>query len=105
MVEQLEQFTFVSAVLMAIVEKLCEFILQGLLLVGVKDVKPEAKAMAVAILTVVGCFLLQINVFPLLGVTFVLPWLGTLFTGLLVGTGADILHIAKERLLAPKVKA
>jgi hypothetical protein len=101
----MELFASVSGLLMLIVEKLCEFVFQILALVGVKEIKPEAKAIAVTLFSVVMSFLLQLDVFPLLGMAFVFPWLGPLFTGLLVGAGADLYHIGKERILKPTVSA
>lgn len=90
-----------------IAEKACEFILQGLKLVGVKEIKPEAKAMAVVVFTAFFCVLLNLDALPLAGVVFKypFPWIGPLFTGILVGAGADILHVGKERFLKPSVQA
>jgi hypothetical protein len=101
----MEAFAWLSAVMTLVVEKFCEFVLQILVLVGVKEIKPEAKAITVVLVTVIACFAFSLDVFPLLGVPLVFPWLGKVFTGLLIGAGADLYHLAKERVLVPKVKA
>jgi hypothetical protein len=94
-------------ILSAIVEKLNEWIFQILANVGLATDKLKAwKPTLVFFFSVLACILLSLDVLPALGIYFVypLPWLGYALTGVLVGGGADILHITKNKL-DPQVKA
>jgi len=91
-------------VLSAVIEAICETVFRILVNLGIKDLAAAWKPVLVMILSVVGCMGLSIDMLVQVGVVFAYPWVGALFTGFLVGGGADILHLVKNGA-NPTVKA
>lgn len=96
------------SVLSLVVERFCEFLYQliSLIFSKVGAINSAWKPLIVFVLSVVGCLLLSLDAFPAMGLYFAypFPWIGSLMTGILVGSGADLLHLAKNKL-EPMVKA
>ena len=68
-----------------------------------KQYKTFATQLAAILISVFICFAAGVNLYALVGVSFTVPWLGTLLTGIVVSRGSNYTSDFIKRLQNPDI--
>ena len=68
-----------------------------------KQYKTFATQLAAILISVFICFAAGVNLYALVGVSFTVPWLGTLLTGIVVSRGSNYTSDFIKRLQNPEI--
>ena len=80
-----------------IVAVLIEAIWENLKMVW-KDKKINVNILGVLILSIIVCLLTQIDIFPIVGIKVIVPFVGSILTGIIVARGANFVNDLFTRL-------
>lgn len=82
---------------LVIVAILIEAIWENLKMVW-QDKKINANMLGVLIIAILVCLLARIDIFPIVGITLAIPFIGSVFTGIIVARGANFVNDLFNRL-------
>ena len=64
--------------------------------------KINISAIGVLVLSIIVCLLTSIDIFPIVGVTMMVPYIGSVFTGIIVSRGANFVNDLFTKLNSKK---
>lgn len=63
-----------------------------------KDKKVNINMIGVLVIAIVICLLTKIDIFPIVGISMIVPYVGSVFTGVIVSRGANFVNDLFNRL-------
>lgn len=96
--------TIILILVLAItVEALIQYSKTILEMLEKKQYKTFATQLAAILVSVFICFAAGVDLFALVGISFMVPWLGTLLTGIVVSRGSNYTSDFIKRLQTPDI--
>jgi len=80
-----------------IIAILVEAIWENLKMIWEND-KININVIGVLILSIIVCLLTNLDIFPIVGISMIIPYVGSVFTGIIIARGANFVNDLFKRL-------